>query len=155
MDCLFLVKLNIRENYSKRCQQASFLLTTKSEINQWKECLFSYQHLFWTSAHQISTFWVSYLPFKMRVFFLTSYWCSKENTDCSVWVREMSGGPWLETMWAAFGGPFHSVPLQLSLITEQQEHLPQCQTHSAKRLQLIPNQWLIIREEAGRGEDGD
>ncbi len=47
------------------------------------------------------------------------------------------------------------MPLQLSLITDQWEHPPQCQPHSANRLQLIQNQWLVMREEVGVVEDRD
>lgn len=47
------------------------------------------------------------------------------------------------------------MPLQLSLITDQREHPPQCQPHSANRLQLIQNQWLVMREEVGVVEDRD
>lgn len=44
------------------------------------------------------------------------------------------------------------MPLQLSLITDQ---TPQCQPHSANRLQLIQSQWLVMREDAAGVEDGD
>lgn len=46
------------------------------------------------------------------------------------------------------------MPLQLSLITDQRERPPQCQPRSAKRLQPIQNQWLVVREETGDVGDG-